>query len=222
MEKFRIVDIERTPRVMGIDLIETVSENEQQGEDNSAREMDVSCVQGDAASASNADALISKNKGDAGSTSSDVHSAVSVSGDANPTCTQGDADSAIPGPPTGTPTAAAAAAHTPVPAPTAAEKSDHAVCSPNIPPNLRKVPAMVKPPLMPPPPPPPESDAVASDTYKAIMAGRSVKNTPPTLRGTGRAKANTDCGSFFNKGDNRVSRSVYKESGKNVCLLYEL
>jgi hypothetical protein len=36
------------------------------------------------------------------------------------------------------------------------------------------------------------------------MAGRSVKNTPPTLRGTGRAKANTDCGSFFNKGDNNV------------------
>ncbi len=220
MEKFRIVDIERTPRVTGIDLIASVSENEQQGDDNSAREMDVSCVQGDAASASTAstaDALNSKNKGDAGSTNSDANSAVSASGDANPTCVQGDADSAIPGPSSGTPAATAAAALIPVPAPTAAGNSGHAVCSPNIPPNLRKVPAMVKPPLMPPPPPPPESDAVASDTYKAIMAGRSVKNTPSTLRGTGRAKANTDCGSFFNTGDNRVSRSVYKE---NVAKMY--
>jgi hypothetical protein len=49
------------------------------------------------------------------------------------------------------------------------------------------------------------------------MAGRSVKNTPSTLRGTGRASANTDCGSFYNKGDNRVSRSVYKE---NVAKMY--
>ncbi len=67
------------------------------------------------------------------------------------------------------------------------------------------------------PPPPTEPDATASDTYKAIMAGRSVKNTPSTLRGTGRASANTDCGSFYNKGDNRVSRSVYKE---NVAKMY--
>jgi hypothetical protein len=217
MEKVRIVDIERTPRVAGIDLIASVSENEQQGEENSAREMDVSCVQGDAASASTADALSSKNKGDAGSTNSDANSADSASGDANPTCAQGDADSAIPGPSSGTPTAVADAARIPAPAPTAAENSGHAVCSQNIPPNLRKVPAIVKAPLMPPPPPPPETDAVASDTYKAIMAGRSVKNTLSTLRGTGRAKANTDCGSFFNTGDNRVSRSVCKE---NVAKMY--
>jgi hypothetical protein len=65
-------------------------------------------------------------------------------------------------------------------------------------------------------PPPPETDAIPSDTYKAIMAG-SVKNSPSTLRGTGRATANTDCGSFYNKGDNRVSRSVYKE---NVAKMY--
>ena len=77
-----------------------------------------------------------------------------------------------------------------------------------------KVPSMVKPPIM---PPPTEPDVKASDTYKAIMAGRSVKNTPSTLRGTGRASANTDCGSFYNKGDNRVSRSVYKE---NVAKMY--
>jgi hypothetical protein len=81
---------------------------------------------------------------------------------------------------------------------------------------------MVKPPGMPPPPPPlppplAEMDAVPSDTYKAIMAGRSVKNSPSTLRGTGRPSANTDCGSFYNTGDIRVSRSVYKE---NVAKMY--
>jgi hypothetical protein len=76
---------------------------------------------------------------------------------------------------------------------------------------------MVKPPGMPPPPPPVEADAVPSNTYKAIMAGRSVKNTPSTLWGTGRPSTNNDCGSFYNKGDNRVSRSVYKE---NVAKMY--
>jgi hypothetical protein len=67
----------------------------------------------------------------------------------------------------------------------------------------KRVPSMVKPPGMPPPPPPVETDAAPSNTYKAIMAGRSVKNTPSTLRGTGRSSVNNECGSFYNKGDNR-------------------
>jgi hypothetical protein len=217
MEKFRIVDIERTPHVAGIHQISSDSENDQQGEENSAREMDVSGANGDAGPANNAKVITSVDKGDAGSTNSDVNSAVSATGDVNSTTVSGDAGSAIPGPSSEIPAAAAADVHNPPTAPTIAADSVLAGPSSNIPPNLRKVPAMVKPPLMPPPPPPAEADAAASETYKAIMAGRSVKNTPPTLRGTGRAKANTDCGSFFNKGDNRVSRSVYKE---NVTKMY--
>jgi len=217
MEKFRIVDIERTPHVAGIHQISSESENDQQGEENSAREMDVSGTNGDAGPANNAKVITTVEKGDAGSTNSDVNPAVSATGDVNSTSVSGDAGSAIPGPSNETPAAAAVGAHPPPPAPSTAADAVPAGPSCIIPPNLRKVPAMVKPPLMPPPPPPAEVDAAASETYKAIMAGRSVKNTPPILRGTGRAKANTDCGSFFNKGDNRVSRSVYKE---NVAKMY--
>jgi hypothetical protein len=152
MEKFRIVDIERTPRVVGIHQISSESENEQQGEENSAREMDVSGANGDAGPANTAKVANSEDKGDAGSTNSDVNSAVSATGDANSTSVPGDAGSAIPVPSSGTPAAAAVTAPNPTPAPTAAENTVHAGSSSNIPPNLRNVPAMVKPPLMPPPP----------------------------------------------------------------------
>jgi hypothetical protein len=82
----------------------------------------------------------------------------------------------------------------------------------SIPLRLQKVPAMFK---APPPPPPKqavETPAVPSATYKAIMAGRIAKNANSVIAGTGLAKAKTNCGSFFNPGDNRVLRSVYKEN----------
>jgi hypothetical protein len=152
MEKFRIVDIERTPHVAGIHKISSDSEDDQQGEENSAREMDVSGASGDAGPANTAQVFTSADKGDAGSTNSDVNSAVSATGDVNSTIVPGDAGSAIPGPSSELPAAAAVNVPNPPPAPTIAADTVHAGPSSNIPPNLRKVPAMVKPPLMPPPP----------------------------------------------------------------------
>jgi hypothetical protein len=70
--------------------------------------------------------------------------------------------------------------------------------------------------IKPPPPPTPkqaiEKDAIPSPTYNAIMAGRSVKHNQPVIAGTGNTKSEKNCGSFFNPGDNRVIRSVYKEN----------
>ena len=70
--------------------------------------------------------------------------------------------------------------------------------------------------IKPPPPPTPkqaiEKDAIPSPTYNAIMAGRSVKHNQPVIAGTGNTKSKKNCGSFFNPGDNRVIRSVYKEN----------
>jgi hypothetical protein len=57
-----------------------------------------------------------------------------------------------------------------------------------------------------------EVDAVPTQTYKSILAAKINKITPPTIPGTGAASANTDCGSFYNTGDNRIRRSVYKEN----------
>ncbi len=151
MEKFRIVDIERTPHVAGIHQISSDSEEDQQGEENSARKMDVSGANGDAGPATTAKVFISADKGDAGSTNSDVNSAVSTTGDANSTIVPGDAGSATSGPSSETPAAAAVNVPNPPPAPTIAADTAHAGTSSNIPPNLGKVPAMVKPPLMPPP-----------------------------------------------------------------------
>ncbi len=82
----------------------------------------------------------------------------------------------------------------------------------SVPLRLQKVPAMFKPPLLPPPKQAAEADAIPSITYKAIMSGRSVKNTYSFIAGTGTAKADKNCGSSFNTGDNRVSCSVYKEN----------
>ncbi len=88
------------------------------------------------------------------------------------------------------------------------------IAQPNasIPLRLKKVPAMFKPPLPPQPKPAAEAPATPSATYKAIMGGRSAKNSNSVLAGTGSAKSKTNCGSFFNQGDNRVLRSVYKEN----------
>jgi hypothetical protein len=202
MEKFRIVDIERPAEMPGIRELERSL-----GDDNSAAEMDVSKAQGDAGTAANK----SVEKGDAGSTNSnnsDDNSARSVSGDVNPAVnSEGEAVTAVRNQ-----VAAAAAAADAVVYPSVSAYQAESGNKGTKPSDNPKVPSMVKPPIMPPPPPPSpiEVDAIASSTYKAIMAGRSVKNTPSTLRGTGRANANTDCGTFYNKGDNRVSHSVYK------------
>jgi hypothetical protein len=202
MEKFRIVDIERPAELPGIRELDG-----NLGEENSAAGMEVSKENGDASTAEN----MNKNnveKGDAGSTNqsdSDGNSASDDSGDAN-SATNSNVETA--------PAAAAAAADTVMSTPVVGHRSGSGSKDTN-PVGRLKAPSMVKAPIM--PPPPTEPDAKASDTYKAIMAGRSVKNTPSTLRGTGRASADTVCGSFYNKGDNRVSRSVYKE---NVAKMY--
>jgi len=215
MEKFRIVDIEKTPQVQGIQQLES-----EEGDDNSAGAMDHSSAAGDAAPATPVDtaaAAVGENimvSGDAGSTHSEDNSATNTNGEAHSTAPTGEAPvnilPAISIPNDGD-AGTADVVRAQIPEKTIPVKS-------GVPLGLKKVPAMVKPPIMPPPPPPPaEKDSVPSDTYKAIMAGRSVRNTPSTLRGTGRACANTDCGSFYNSGDNRVSRSVYKE---NVAKMY--
>jgi hypothetical protein len=213
MEKFRIVDIEKTPQVRGIQQLEF-----KEGEDNSAGEMEVSCASGDSASAAPAAAAGENSmvSGDAGSTHSDANSATNSNGEDNSTAPSGGESASV---------SAGTAPEVPRndgeagTAGTDKYKKPDTVNSAKsgIPLGQRKVPAMVKPPIMPPPSLPAEKDSVPSDTYKAIMAGRSVNNTPYTLRGTGRACANTDCGSFYNKGDNHVSRSVYKE---NVAKMY--
>jgi hypothetical protein len=203
MEKFRIVDIERPADLPGIRELEG-----NLGDDNSAAGMDVSRDQGDAVAAANPNNK-SAEKGDAGSTNhinSDENSARAESGEVN-SAMNSDGEAA--------PAAMAAAADAVV-TPTVSGYQTESGNKGTKPSGHLKVPSMVKPPIMP-PPPPIELDATASDMYKAIMAGRSVKNTPSTLRGTGRAPANTDWGSFYNKGDNRVSRSVYIE---NVAKMY--
>jgi hypothetical protein len=57
-----------------------------------------------------------------------------------------------------------------------------------------------------------EVDAVPTKIYKSILAAKINKITPPAIPGTGAASASTDCGSFYNTGDNRIRRSAYKEN----------
>ncbi len=58
---------------------------------------------------------------------------------------------------------------------------------------------------------PAEADAVPSKTYTKIISGKSLKGKVGTIGGITSGQGLTECGSFFNKGDNRVLRSVYKE-----------
>jgi hypothetical protein len=62
----------------------------------------------------------------------------------------------------------------------------------------------------------PEADTDPSDVYLSIKAQNKMKRLPAVLDGTGtNPKAIfTECGSFYNKGDNRVARSVVKE---DIC-----
>jgi hypothetical protein len=77
-------------------------------------------------------------------------------------------------------------------------------------PSLRKVPTGVQAPkpkdsLPPKKFEPVEPDAVPSKTYEAIQ------EKVGTIGGIASGQAATECGSFFNKGDNRVLCSDYKE-----------
>jgi hypothetical protein len=58
---------------------------------------------------------------------------------------------------------------------------------------------------------PAEADAVPSKTYTKIISGKVLKGKVGTIGGITSGQGLTECGSFFNKGDNRVLRSVYKE-----------
>jgi hypothetical protein len=88
----------------------------------------------------------------------------------------------------------------------------------------RKVPSMVPPPKIPPKIPQKnvnsntEKDAIPSDTYKSILAAKISRITPATIPGTGSGVADTSCGSFYNPGDNRIRRAVYKENVANLTV----
>jgi hypothetical protein len=59
---------------------------------------------------------------------------------------------------------------------------------------------------------PAEADAVPSDSYKKIHASKLLKGKPAASGGTGSDQVlNSECGSFFNPGDNRILRTVYQE-----------
>jgi hypothetical protein len=58
---------------------------------------------------------------------------------------------------------------------------------------------------------PAEADAVPSKSYTKIISGKLLKGKVGTIGGITSSQGLTECGSFFNKGDNRVLRSVYKE-----------
>jgi hypothetical protein len=81
----------------------------------------------------------------------------------------------------------------------------------------KKVPAMIKPPPKRLPPKiPAEADAIPSATYLSIVSAKKNKLCPPAIPGTGTHNVNYNCGSFYNKGDNRVARTVYKENVANL------
>jgi hypothetical protein len=86
---------------------------------------------------------------------------------------------------------------------------------PNMPKNcaIEKVPSGVKNPVSTKTvnPIPAEADAVPSKTYTKIIASKLLKGKVGTIGGITSGQGNSECGSFFNKGDNRVLRSVYKE-----------
>ncbi len=62
----------------------------------------------------------------------------------------------------------------------------------------------------------PETDAKPSDVYQSIKAQNKMKRLPTVLDGSGTnpRPVFTECGSFYNAGDNRIVRSVLKE---DIC-----
>jgi hypothetical protein len=62
-----------------------------------------------------------------------------------------------------------------------------------------------------PAPIPAEADAVPSKNYCAIISSKLLRGKAGTIGGIASGQGNSECGSFFNKGDNWVLRTVYKE-----------
>jgi hypothetical protein len=66
---------------------------------------------------------------------------------------------------------------------------------------------------------PAEADAVPSDSYKKIHASKLLKGKPAASGGTGSDQVlNSECGSFFNPGDNRILRTVYQEDPMSLSV----
>jgi hypothetical protein len=90
-------------------------------------------------------------------------------------------------------------------------------------PNLNKVPSGFKKPNFANPLPPRKSDpiepdAVPSRSYEAIIENKKKKEKAGTIGSIASGQGPTECGSFFNKGDNRVLRSVYKEDVSSLSV----
>jgi hypothetical protein len=62
-----------------------------------------------------------------------------------------------------------------------------------------------------PAPIPAEAHVVPSKIYRAIIASKQLKGKVGTIGGIASGQGESYCGSFFNEGDNRVLRTVYKE-----------
>ena len=89
--------------------------------------------------------------------------------------------------------------------------------------NLNKVPSGVKLPNFanPLPPKKPDSiepDAVPPKSYEAIIENKKKKEKAGTIGGIASGQGPLECGSFYNKGDNRVLRSVYKEDVSSLSV----
>ncbi len=100
-------------------------------------------------------------------------------------------------------------------------KNNYSGTVPN--PNLRIVPTGVKKPSKKITLPPKKlnstgPDAVPSRTYEAIIENKKKKEIAGTIGGIASGQGPTDCGSFFNKGDNRILRSVYKEDVSSLSV----
>jgi len=63
-----------------------------------------------------------------------------------------------------------------------------------------------------------EPNAIPSKTYSAIIKNKKNSEKAGTIGGIASGQGPTECGSFFNPGDNRVLRSVYKEDVTNVSV----
>jgi hypothetical protein len=67
-------------------------------------------------------------------------------------------------------------------------------------------------------PDPVEPDAVPSKIYEAILSNKKKKEKAGTIGGIASGQGPTECGSSFNKGDNRVLRSVYWEDVNSMSI----
>jgi hypothetical protein len=90
-------------------------------------------------------------------------------------------------------------------------------------PEKRKIPSGVKKPsekntLPPKKPVETEPDAVPSKIYEAIIENKKKKEKAGTIGGIASGQGPTECGSFFNKGDNRILRTVYKEDVSSLSV----